>query len=249
MIYVILGAHKSGTTLISQILHHSGINMVDEYRKRVSYDRGNFYERKTTKAINKNIIEYESHSIFGANIPERTELTAKQRQRIQEVIQTCSKKYVDWGFKDPRTCLIYHLWEKELPPHKIIVIYRSPAETWQRYQRRRYPAPCLAWKYTQKWCESNESIIGALQKTKMDFIVLNYQKFVTENTQIEQLQEFIGMELVDCRNIKMYRHQPKESNAFKLGTWLADKQLGLHPDRIMAQLEAMEGTGSVLARS
>ena len=44
VIYVVLGMHKSGTTLISQILHHSGVNMGGaEIETSRSYDEGNKY--------------------------------------------------------------------------------------------------------------------------------------------------------------------------------------------------------------
>ncbi len=44
MIYVIFGMHKSGTTLVAEMLHKSGINMGD-FDESVSYDIGNQYER------------------------------------------------------------------------------------------------------------------------------------------------------------------------------------------------------------
>ena len=52
MIYIILGMHKSGTTLISQILHKSGINM-GNFNEDVSYDQGNKYERPASQKINR----------------------------------------------------------------------------------------------------------------------------------------------------------------------------------------------------
>lgn len=48
MIFVVLGMHKSGTTLVSQILHHSGIPMGDGFDENVTYDGGNKYEREST---------------------------------------------------------------------------------------------------------------------------------------------------------------------------------------------------------
>jgi hypothetical protein len=52
MICVFLSMHKSGTTLVSEILHHSGINMGDDIDEHVSYDRGNKYEHESTLGLN-----------------------------------------------------------------------------------------------------------------------------------------------------------------------------------------------------
>ncbi len=40
MLYVILGMHKSGTTMISEILHNSGISMGEWKDKSNNYDYG-----------------------------------------------------------------------------------------------------------------------------------------------------------------------------------------------------------------
>jgi hypothetical protein len=133
LIYVILGMHKSGTTLVSQILHQSGINMVDEaISENASYDQGDFYERQSARQVNEAILKPKSLSLFDI-VPLKTlEMSAAERSQMQAMIRDCAQKYSDWGFKDPRTCLTYPLWASELPEHKIIAIYRSPDELWQR---------------------------------------------------------------------------------------------------------------------
>ena len=55
MLYVVLGMHKSGTTLLSQVLHHSGIDM-GEIPDGVSYDKGNKYEDQESFHINMELI-------------------------------------------------------------------------------------------------------------------------------------------------------------------------------------------------
>ena len=52
MIYVVLGMHKSGTTLVSQILHHSGVNMGGADLATVrSSDSGHTYSRAVTRSV------------------------------------------------------------------------------------------------------------------------------------------------------------------------------------------------------
>ncbi len=241
MIYIILGFHKSGTTMISKMLHDSGINMVDNEKSRKSYDQDYHYERISTKKINKRILEYKKHSLFDVNPPYRSELTFDQRQQIQKLIQNNNKKYINWGFKDPRSCLSYQLWTSELPEHKIIVIYRSPNETFQRHLnqrlRTRFFAMYYAYIYINKWCQSNLAILNSLKNTKMDFLVLNYQDFLTKQSEFDRLQNFVGTRLVDIRDLNMYRHRQKESLFIKLATWLNYQRTGIHAKQIIEQLE------------
>ena len=56
MIYIVLGMHKSGTTLISEILHHSGINMTEDQNTQLNYDQGNFYEWVAAVRFNREIL-------------------------------------------------------------------------------------------------------------------------------------------------------------------------------------------------
>ena len=54
--FIILGMHKSGTTLVSQMLHQSGIAMVSDVDDR-SYDQGNHFERLSTNMLNKQLLK------------------------------------------------------------------------------------------------------------------------------------------------------------------------------------------------
>ena len=55
MIFVILGMHKSGTTLVSQTLHASGINMGD-FDSSLTYDTNNKFERHNTQELNRDML-------------------------------------------------------------------------------------------------------------------------------------------------------------------------------------------------
>ena len=91
MIYVILGMHKSGTTLISRILDSSGINMgtFDESR---SYSMGNKGERAETVSLNRAMLGCGNGHSLSVSKP----LTADQvgEEHIGELQKL--------GFKDGR---------------------------------------------------------------------------------------------------------------------------------------------------
>ncbi len=58
MIYVVLGMHKSGTTLVARTLHESGIIMGEEFPAGASYC-SNKYEAKWPQSFSDEILGAE----------------------------------------------------------------------------------------------------------------------------------------------------------------------------------------------
>jgi hypothetical protein len=237
MIYVILGMHKSGTTLVSQILHHSGINMGSHVENGISYDQGNQYERESTWRLNEEILHAGQVRSIDIALPGSWQLTAVQQQRMRDIIESCSQKYRHWGFKDPRTCLVYPLWAAELPPHRLIVIYRHPAEPWPRYRPRhaynRFREPYRAWKYLRSWHAHNARILDYLQQTTSEYLVLEYKQLMTNQAAFDRLQAFVGMPLCDRRQPGLYRHHVKNYRMLSLAEWVLSKTEGYHTPSIL----------------
>jgi hypothetical protein len=247
VIYIILGMHKSGTTLVSQILHHSGIYMGDGIDENVSYDRGNKYECASVHVLNSEILDAEpfgpGFSSIDLPAPGALRVTEGVRSRIREFVQERGAAYDNWGFKDPRTCLTYPVWASELPEHRIITIYRPLPEIWPRYRyhslHRSYRNPRRAWRLVNRWCEHNTNILTHLQKAKVASLVLNYQELMTTQTEFDRLQEFIGFELEDQRKPSLYRGRSQSSPLLRITIGLVQKRTGCNPGKIIAQLDAL----------
>lgn len=238
MIYVILGMHKSGTTLVSQILHHSGVNMVDELDESVSYDSGNKYERQSVMQLNKEILGMESDEVIHLPAPAEVTAGAGQRLRAAEIVGNCRRRYDDWGFKDPRTCLTYPIWAEALPEHKIIAIYRDPAQLGKHFISprllRRYRAPTTTWRYLNRWYEYNMKIIDYLRRSERDYLLLSYNELMCGEQSFARLKAFMGRDLVDRRRPDLYRTRRGGAFVFRA------------VDRLMKTIRGRD-TGNVLA--
>lgn len=239
MIYVVLGMHKSGTTLISQNLHHSGINMMDSVDPSLDYDQGNKWERESTKAINHELLGSEGEFSLAARRPRALVVSPELRGRIRELIRANSERYGDWGFKDPRTCLTYDVWASVLPEHRIVVVYRSPQEAWEHYRRasaRNILQSALF--LLRRWCEYNGAIVRYLQQTKSPFVVIQYERFMTQREEFERLEKFIGRKLSDQRKAKLYRSRAGRFTGYPIVRAIHILLGGPSPERIVRQLEA-----------
>lgn len=210
---------------------------------KVSYDQGNQYERESTWRLNVDLLNARGVSSIDIIVPEHLQLKPGHRARMREIIDTCNQKYADWGFKDPRTCLVYPLWASELPEHRLIVIYRSLSGPWPHYQpnhlRNRYREPYRAWKYLRAWCEHNRRILTYLQETRYKYVVLEYEQLVTTQTEFDRLHAFVGRPLDDRRKPALYRNRTGNHLILSAAARLFQRKEGYHPKEIMQQLEEL----------
>jgi hypothetical protein len=254
LIYVVLGMHKSGTTLVSQILHHSGVNMGEEIDPEVAYDQGNKYERPSCLALNLELLGLDGIRAPSLDLPlpPTLQMTESQRGRMREIIRACNQTYAYWGFKDPRTCLVYPLWASELPEHRLVVIYRPPPEVWPRYRQkglvRLRRNPSRAWTLVKGWCRYNANILTYLQNTTMDFVVLRYRELVGSDAEFRRFEDFVGFELRDQRQPTLYRSRSSTSPLITLMGWLIQARFGWAPNQIIEQLDALCRKGGSVAQ-
>ena len=244
MIYVILGMHKSGTTLLSSILHKSGIHM-GEYFDNGSYDSGNQYEREEMLMINFQLLRVQNDQTLKLKLAKKTRLSEYQEKAIQELVYSCEKKYhgQDWGMKDPRTALTYPLWKPHLPEHKLIAIFRPPEQIWRRYRwkgiRRRYVNFYWAWHFLNRWLEHNQTIIDVAEAGENKCIVISYLEFMRKKSAIDELSQFVGRSLVDERKLSMYRNKNSYDMPLLIAKWLIKIVKRKSIDNIMKQLESL----------
>lgn len=250
MIYIVLGMHKSGTTLISQMLHYSGIPMVDEVDEATSYDRGNQWERESTKALNHQLLG--SNGLFSllASTPAAGSAAQDVRRQMAELVSRYNSSHQDWGFKDPRSTLSYQEWLPVMPEHRVIAIYRRPEEVWSHYWnsstqvRRRLMVfrRCIAC-----WCEYNMQIIKAIQATTVPWIVLSYSRLMQSDSDFRRLETFVGRPLRDERRPSMKRSHSSPSLIYKLAKKLHTARTGIDPTSILSSMEELESQKPIAA--
>ena len=219
-IYVVVGMHKSGTTLISQMLHFSGIDMgIDDVTK--NYDDGNHYERKSIQLLNKLMINDRYKPSYIAR-KKNVIINDKLFCMMVNTVNKLNNEHSHWGFKDPRTCLTYSEWRKVLGPHKIIFIYREPYEVWLRYCKNNnilnWIKSIVVGIYVLiTWYEYNNEIFSSIRYTKNRFII-KYDKFIESDDEYKELCRFINKDIIDIRDKKKYRNKKinKESMIYNI---------------------------------
>ena len=217
MIYVILGTHKSGTSLVSENLHSTGIPMV-EHVQDGDYDSGNKWERIEASALNNSLrADADSNSLDLEPPPPGRLESDEARQATLRIIESQTSN--DWGFKDPRTCLTWPLWNSAMPDARIVGVYRHYRPVVARHLRRgpAHHRKGLIWPLriarlsVRRWCEHNRIVMDAVRSAEGRSILLSYDRLMNGQEEFERLEHFLGRQPKDCREIRKREiHAPSE---------------------------------------
>lgn len=139
-IVVVLGMHRSGTSLLSNVLHFLSVDMADTGDHISPNNPGGFWERPELVAIQDEILEalgcpigHPAHVLpFPAGWWRRKEIQALKPKLTAYIGAALAESHGLWGFKDPRTCRLLPLWgevfeQLNLRPHYVHAI-RTPGE-------------------------------------------------------------------------------------------------------------------------
>ena len=210
-VVVVLGMHKSGTSLVSEILDRSGIEMI-EHSSALGYDEGFHHERRATSEINKDLLHARDlHSLETIRKIDPDCADPEPRGAAERFIASMAERRVDWGFKDPRTCLTYDLWRNLLPPHKLICVFRDATEVLQHYTRVRKGS---AFRVLRAWYRYNEAMLDAFKRSpEQDRFMIHYRTFMESGEGLAALSRFLDRPLVDRRSDRLMRSRDKARHA------------------------------------
>jgi hypothetical protein len=128
----ITGAHRSGTSMLAQLLHACGVYLGPESElMEPSYDNAEgFWEHLGFVRLNDEILQH-----FGGSwdLPPSVHLQrdSSDFRRFDENARTLiatMRESSPWGWKDPRNCLTLPFWREVIPELRIVAIIRHPLE-------------------------------------------------------------------------------------------------------------------------
>lgn len=213
MTYVVLGMHKSGTTLVAQMLHGSGIPMV-EVVSSADYQGGNKWERASTLEFDNEILAAHDLDSLSLPPPDVSRLlhdahVARARQLVAriEAEDGTVRAGGEWGFKDPRACLTWPVWQRVLAAPRIIGVYREPEAVVRHYCRQAAPRHRkrsmwrlrVEWLALRRWCEHNECMLAAIDDAQGNSILLSYERLMQGDEELSHLRRFLRRDITDSR--------------------------------------------------
>ena len=135
-VLVILGMHRSGTSLVANWFNASGLNVGDNLvGGNFSNVRGHFEDRDFL-GLHQDLLEECGLHRWGLHSLKEVCLTREQIERVKGLIDDKNSRNREWGWKEPRTCLFLKYYRELLPEAKYFVVFRNAESVIESLVRR-----------------------------------------------------------------------------------------------------------------
>jgi GT2 family glycosyltransferase/glycosyltransferase involved in cell wall biosynthesis len=189
----IAGAHRSGTSMLTRLLHGCGLYLgpKDALMPPQADNPDGFWEHLGFVALNDELLD----ALGGAwDLPPKTnenlsdERLDPLRMKARLLIEGFHSAQI-WGWKDPRNSLTLPFWEDLLPGLKTLIIVRNPLEA--AYSMRKRNGTSYAFGL-RLWEIYNRRLIEAAGKH--DRLFTHYDLFFEKaEKELQRIANFIGL--------------------------------------------------------
>lgn len=230
----IAGMHRSGTSMVAQLLHACGIFLgpVEELKRASRHNERGYFENLSLFEINEQLLR-EFHGQWDAPpefpddwgyAPRAEALMPKARKLVRRFANS------HWGWKDPRNSLTLPFWFRVVPDLKVIVCVRNPLEVVRSlFLRGRCGNP----SELQLWNTYYQRLLAATSSTNR--FVTHYESYF-ENPQAElrRLVNWLELDVSDetieraCAQISTNMRHHEIPGSELLGANVPDEVLGTY---------------------
>jgi hypothetical protein len=128
-IILVLGMHRSGTSLVAQLISKWGAFMGADLMPATSFNPEGYWEYQPLVEFHEKMLNESGSSWYApVNIPPTDELIKTYGTEARQLVEKMDQSGKDWCWKDPRIPLFLDFWKAILEERKVIsvVAYRHP---------------------------------------------------------------------------------------------------------------------------
>lgn len=179
---ILVGMHRSGTSLTANLLHQMGISMGATFFPKDFANPQGYYEDVEFLQFHQTAFNYilrsyaQGHADWGWT-PTRQIAAAdlsNWTDTAKSLIARRNNTTTHWGFKDPRSAPVLDFWHPLLDNPIYVVVYRDPTRVADSMQRLKAPVflnhPQYAWAI---WEFYNRRILDFVLRHREQCIVMN----------------------------------------------------------------------------
>jgi len=135
---IILGMHRSGTSLLAHWLTNCGFNLGEEMIGPGNGNVNGHFEDLDLYRLHETILRKNNRNY---KLREPVSLNYNQKLRNEAMAIYDKRKSQDcWGWKEPRTCLTMDLWKEIIPSYNCLIVYRDYHQVVDSFIRRKQKA-------------------------------------------------------------------------------------------------------------
>ncbi len=203
MSVVILGMHRSGTSLLVGLLELHGFYLGDVSSKTSEFKPTGTKENLSIRKINNKLFSAAHSDWRDPAIPD-----TPSPMLIDEILRVAVQfnHHTLWSLKDPRMVFTYPIWKNFLPKHKIIGTYRKPIEVAYSLQLKNNISINEGLKI---WYKYNTELLKTWQQNAFPVIPFIADKPAYLKC-FSQILDFLNIEYKKGASEQFYQH--KKSN-------------------------------------
>jgi hypothetical protein len=235
---IVLGMHRSGTSVVAGILSILGVNMGKYPKKGERFNpKGNFEDRNL-HSLNKKIL-VENDSTW--DNPPKKELMISNRLQ-SEVGNLISSKRGIWGWKDPRTVFTLNAYLPYIKRPHFIFVYRNPLEIARSLREREsfFITDCLILvnKYNHRIVE----IVKNNKKASKLFI--SYEDILVDPLgESDRISKFLELKPTDAQMAKIRKFVMKPDKIYRKRNRVKPDHLS-SPESLREELQSIYSSRS-----
>lgn len=167
---IILGMHRSGTSLVAGCLEAAGL-FLGPVNNHAPFNKKGNKENESIRDLHDSILM--RHGLDWTMPPESpVTWTEVEKQRLINLLQPYRTVQRPWGIKDPRTIWLLHGWLEMFPDADIVAVFRHPALVARSLAARTGSISLPLKSAYNLWEKTNQQIIN-LSRIR-EFTLLHY---------------------------------------------------------------------------
>jgi hypothetical protein len=235
---VVLGMHRSGTSLITRLVSLLGLSLCrdeDLYVGLRANPRGH-WESKSLVAFNNRLLEQSGATWFCPPALGAKELSRMLKQHASEALATLENAHPrrPWVWKDPRTCVLLPFWSVVLGGRAAyLLVVRHPLEVSDSLARRNGYSPLVSLALWERY--TRQAMLGAAGRPTL---VCTYDQVLADPLAwCELLVDFLGELGSSVANVQEavtgafamddLRHSRRSWSQLKAGSLISPQQAAL----------------------
>lgn len=201
----VLGMHRSGTSVITGILHHLGVKLGKPLLMGAKDNPKGHFENKKFINLNQRLLQANGGRWY--NPP----LGRLSYHGLKSAMENFLAKFPDSqtsAFKDPRACFTFPLWRRLIDPGekvKVIYVIRPSIEIARSLKARNQFPPEQSLKLCIKYTNAASSHVS-----KEEHIIVRYHDLFNQKwaNVIESIATFIGIndwqDVVSAETLRLF---------------------------------------------